>query len=177
MSGTSGRRVCPSALGPAATAGDAGGVSEPRGPERAGGGFLVVGVDGSECARKALRWAYDYAVPAGLAMRVVVAWQVPTAYGWGGAIVDVDFEAQADRELRATVAEVVGDAPEVDVRCLALQGPAAPTLLAAAEAADLLVVGSRGRGGMAGLLLGSVSTACLHHASCPVVVVPCRSDA
>ena len=86
---------------------------------------------------------------------------------------DDGIAAMAEKALAETVADVVGtqDKP-VEVRPTVAEGPAAQVLLAAAAGAELLVVGSRGHGGFAGMLLGSVSQHCAHHAPCPVVVIP-----
>jgi nucleotide-binding universal stress UspA family protein len=140
---------------------------------------VVVGVDGSERAAQALRWAVAEAAAHGSVLEVVHAWQIP--YLGGGlfpATAEVDhalFEASGKEILEAAVtsADTVGLA--VPVRARLSAGGAAGALLEAAEDADLLVVGTRGRGGFAGLLLGSVSHQVMHHAQCPVVVVPATS--
>lgn len=135
---------------------------------------IVVGVDGSDTARSALRWALDEARVRQAEVDVVHTWHVPYtgAYPYATSILDPgEFEGEARRLLDETVegADVTG-VPSVQ-RILA-PGQAAHNLVAAAKGADLLVVGSRGRGGFAGLLLGSVSQQVVHHAPCPVVVVP-----
>ena len=73
--------------------------------------------------------------------------------------------------LAALVREVVGEVTDVEIRQLTVDDDPAPALLAAAQDAELLIVGSRGQGGFADLLLGSVSQQCAHHASCPIVIV------
>jgi nucleotide-binding universal stress UspA family protein len=83
----------------------------------------------------------------------------------------VDFEEVAKQTLQEAVAQAAGPSTGVEIRTHVVRGQPAEVLLNAAKDADLLVVGSRGRGGFKGLLLGSVSTQCVHHASCPVVVV------
>jgi nucleotide-binding universal stress UspA family protein len=82
------------------------------------------------------------------------------------------LEAAARNLLDACVDEARSADPDVDVQGELVEGRPAGALLEAARSADLLVVGSRGRGGFAGLLLGSISAQCVHHAPCPVVVVP-----
>jgi nucleotide-binding universal stress UspA family protein len=137
---------------------------------------IVVGVDGSAHAARALAWAIDEASRRDARLRVVAAWHVPLgAYGLGGlvppvgAAVDDSFREVAEgvAAVAAETARAAGAEAEVRVA----QGQAADVLIDAAADADLLVVGSRGHGGFAGLMLGSVSTQCAHHARCPVVIV------
>jgi nucleotide-binding universal stress UspA family protein len=140
-------------------------------------GRIVVGVDGSETSRHALRWAADEARSHGSQLHVVHAWEVPTpavAVGVGPGRRAARTEGQHD-EASKLVADVVrdelGEAPPGDVRTSIGRGTAAGVLLDAARDADLLVVGSRGLGGFRGLLLGSVSSKMASHAPCPVVIV------
>jgi nucleotide-binding universal stress UspA family protein len=134
---------------------------------------IVVGVDGSPSSMKALRWAIGQAKLTGAEVEAVTAWSYPSGYGWapfseGGA---VDFEGDAGKILVEALAQVSGIAPDVVVEPLVVQGHAADVLVRAAEGADLLVVGSRGHGGFAGMLLGSVSQHCVQHATCPVLIL------
>ena len=138
---------------------------------------IVVGVDGSETSRHALRWAAEEARRHGSQLHVVHAWEVPTpavAVGVGAGRRTAQPEGQHDEASRL-VADVVrdelGDEPPGDVRTSIGRGQAAAVLLDAARQADLLVVGSRGLGGFRGLLLGSVSSKMAAHAPCPVVIV------
>lgn len=133
---------------------------------------IVVGIDGSPGAAKALTWAVEEAERTGATLEVVSVWHTPyvDAYAYTTAAID-------PTELEASAQEVVDDAVEqyrdrVKIQTRVVCGAAASVLLDAAKNADLLVVGSRGRGGFAGLLLGSVSQQVSHHASCPVVIVP-----
>ena len=142
-------------------------------------GRIVVGVDGSEHADAALRWALREAVLRGADLDVVAAWHEPFVPDLSGmapvttATVAIAEETAkiVDRAIDAALVadDVAGDA--VAIHRTVDHGPAAHVLLRAAEGADLLVVGSRGRGGFAGLLLGSVSHDVAHHAPCPVVIV------
>lgn len=133
---------------------------------------VVVGVDGSEGSKGALRWAADYAHRAGGRVLAVGAWQYPAMYyGYAVVLPDDDLAAETERTVRATIVEVLGAEPDVPVETRIGQGPAAGVLLDAATSADLLVVGSRGHGAFTGMLLGSVSNHVVHHAQCPVVVV------
>jgi len=83
----------------------------------------------------------------------------------------LDFETNAKTALVEALAEVSGQEPDVPVRPLVAEGAAADVLLHEAKGADLLVVGSRGHGGLASALLGSVSMYCVLHAHCPVLVL------
>jgi nucleotide-binding universal stress UspA family protein len=136
---------------------------------------IVVGVDGSDESLHALRWALEEARSRGAKLTVIYAWVYPHLPPPGFAPpVQVDMgglQLGAEALLDAAVSEVVG--PDAGVECerAAVQGTAAAVLVEAAEDADLLVVGSRGLGGFTGLLLGSVSQQCAHHAPCPVVIV------
>jgi nucleotide-binding universal stress UspA family protein len=131
---------------------------------------IVVGIDGSEQSKAALRWAIGQARLTGASVDAVTAWRFPASYGPSVVAADLDVEGEATKMLAETVADVVGGASEVQVRQLAGEGPPAEVLLNTAKGADMLVVGSRGRGGFASAVLGSVSLACVLHATCPVLV-------
>lgn len=137
---------------------------------------IVVGVDGSSGGRAALRWALEEAERRHATVDVVLAWHLP--YTFGGPAMTVPFDpaeeaSNAKQQLDHLVAAAVGrEHRDLEVNQIVAQGAAARVLLDVAKGADLLVVGSRGRGGFTGLLLGSVSQQCVHHAPCPVVVVP-----
>ncbi|MFJ9605114.1 universal stress protein [Kitasatospora sp. NPDC101176] len=135
---------------------------------------IVVGIDGSAPSRAALRWAVDQAALTGAVVDAVAAWEYPSLYGWYMPVVDDGFEQTARRTLTTEVDEVLGRDRPVEVRESLLPGHAAEVLLEAAEEADLLVLGSRGRGTFARTLLGSVSVRCAVHGTCPVVIV--RAD-
>ncbi len=134
---------------------------------------IVVGVDGSEAGRDALRWALDEAGRRNATVEAVHAWHQPGAlsYGYLDQIDLEPFEDDARKVLDAAVDSVAipGD-PAVERRLI--PGGAAGVLVDEAKGADLLVVGSRGRGGFTGLMLGSVSQQVAHHAPCPVVIIP-----
>jgi nucleotide-binding universal stress UspA family protein len=133
---------------------------------------IVVGVDGSNPSRRALRWAADQALRWGATLEAVMSVDDPLKNMWvphdrsGPGIVETTRKA-----LERTARSVLGDSPEVKVELLAIEGPPAKALIEASEGCDLLVVGSRGLGGFAGLVMGSVSLQCVSHAPCPVVVV------
>lgn len=133
--------------------------------------FIVVGVDGSAPSRRALAWAARQAQLTGATLRVITAWQLPRDYGFPVVLEDVDLAAEARSVAEQTVREVLGPQPPVPVVVEVHQGHPAVTLVDAARGADLLVVGSRGHGAFAGMLLGSVSEYCVTHATCPVLVI------
>jgi len=138
---------------------------------------IVVGVDGSEGSQRALRWAIAEARLRHASVDAVHAWHAPyllaTPYAPAPSIDPSEFEGEARAILERAVETEVADG--VPVHRVLVCGPAAPTLLDHAKDADLLVVGSRGRGGFAGLLLGSVSQQVVAHAECPVVVIPAHA--
>jgi len=142
-------------------------------------GRIVVGVDGSDPALRALVWARDEAVVRGSTLHVVHAWSPPPPVTEIGAMVspgdDELYEKLAQEVLSDACATIAADSPiSLTIESSAVRGYPSSVLLDAAAEADLLVVGSRGRGGFAELLLGSVSHQCLHHATSAVVVVPHR---
>ncbi|MFE7589824.1 universal stress protein [Kitasatospora sp. NPDC057512] len=139
-------------------------------------GRIVVGVDGSEPSDRALRWAVRQAELTGAAVVAVIAWEYPTyhgARGWfpPGITDEAELAGRARQEVDRAVRRAVGEEPPVEVRTEARYGTPAGALVEAARGADLLVVGSRGLGGFAGMLLGSVAQHCTRHAGVPVVVV------
>ncbi len=131
-------------------------------------GRVIVGVDGSNASKRALRWAADYAVATGAHIEAIAVWEMPATYGWVSSAVDEPPTAAAQRGLETVVAEVVGTTPHVEQTIA--RGHAAHALVEASKRADLLVLGSRGMGGFKGMLIGSVSHYCVQHADCPVVV-------
>lgn len=141
-------------------------------------GRIVVGVDGSQPSRDALRWALEEARLRGAAVEVVYAWRYPVMTYAPGIMAPPtyardDLADEARRVLEATVEAVAGDiAADVVLDEVVVEGPAAEALVKRAGPDDLLVVGHRGRGGFIGLLLGSVAEQCSTHARCPVVIVP-----
>jgi nucleotide-binding universal stress UspA family protein len=135
---------------------------------------IVVGVDGSSGAREALRFAVEEARLRGATLRLVTAWHIPPMAYSGGYVAPLDpreFEKNAAVAGEKALAELQDETAGLEVQRLTREGQAAHVLLEEAKDADLLVVGSRGHGGFTGLLLGSVSQQCAHHASCPVVIV------
>jgi nucleotide-binding universal stress UspA family protein len=139
--------------------------------------FIVVGIDGSEASRVALRFACAEAQIRQAAVHAVHAWWFVPELEPRPPSRDDDWQTLRDEKAKQFVDEFVastlGEARAgVEVTAVAVQGvTAAAALLDAAKGAELLVVGSRGHGGFEGLLLGSVSRQCLQHAACPVVIV------
>lgn len=132
---------------------------------------VVVGVDGSEQSKQALRWAAHFAASAGAYIDAVTAWQYPGAFGWSAVPVDWDPRQDMGKTLTEAVDQVFGAQRPKDIRLRVLEGNAAKVLLDESRGALMLVVGSRGHGGFAGLLLGSVSANLAEHATCPVLVI------
>ncbi|MFC3985209.1 universal stress protein [Streptosporangium jomthongense] len=132
---------------------------------------IIVGVDGSEASTDALRWAARQAHLTGATLKVIRAWQLPPQYGFPVDYSDADFDEEARKQTQQAIAEVLGTDPQVHLVTEVIQSPPAPALIDASATADLLVVGSHGRGAFARMLLGSVSLHCVQHAICPVVVV------
>jgi len=139
---------------------------------------VVVGIDGSEASREALRWAAGEAKLRGASLRVVHTWSRPYAVSGPNpqperpVVGEEDNERRfaeelLDRELAATGVEVTGISIEPEL----VEGPPAKTLLDAAQHADLLVIGSDRRPKLVDNPLGRVGRECVQHSSCPVVVV------
>ncbi len=138
---------------------------------------IVVGVDGSEGSRHALRWALDEARYRNCVVDIVTAYlptYVPAAPDYGYVPLEpLDLVDEVRKMQDTLVHEVLETCPEPvpPYEQHVLKGRASDTLLDAARDAALLVVGNRGRGGFRGLLLGSVSHQIAQHASCPVVII------
>ena len=144
--------------------------------EHSTGPRIVAGVDGSSSSLSALRWAVRQAGLTGAAVDAVIAWNYPAdvgGYGWAPTAMEgsFDFKENAEKTLADAISSTVDPGSTVEVRALVIEGLPAQVLLDASDGADLLVVGSRGHGGFAEALLGSVSQHCVHHAHCPVVVI------
>ena len=140
---------------------------------------IVVGTDGSDASRAAVRWAAREAERRGVPLRIVHAfdWEWHAArYNIGGEFLEIARQ-QADALTQATADEAGAVAPGVPIETDALMGNPVPRLLDIAAEADLLVVGNRGRGGFTSLLLGSVSQRLALHAPSPVVVVRGHGEA
>jgi nucleotide-binding universal stress UspA family protein len=142
-------------------------------------GTILVGVDHSEGAKAALRFALEEAKLRGARLRPVHAWQFATigTPGIEGSYPVVaaelsDLHRAAELALDASLREAIPDPGGVELDRRVVEGAPGAVLVDESRDADLLVVGSRGHGGFAGLLLGSVSQQCAQHAACPVVIIP-----
>jgi nucleotide-binding universal stress UspA family protein len=132
-------------------------------------GTVVVGVDGSEASLEALREAQRLAEPLGADVEAIAAWEFPQMYD-GYTVMGIDgFKERAGQILQESVDKALG--PDNNVRTRLVRGAARQALIEASKGARMLVVGRRGHGRFGGLLIGSVSSACVAHAHCPVVVV------
>ena len=133
---------------------------------------IVVGVDGSEDSKNALRWAARIAGGEGATIDAVTAWQFPNYFGWDRLVTGYSPKADMDKLLTDTVDDVFGPDRPRGMRLHTFEGDPARMLLHVSEGAVMIVVGSRGHGGFTGLLLGSVSMKVAEHAGCPVLVIP-----
>lgn len=138
-------------------------------------GALVVALDDSDSAREALRFAADLAEGLGQPLHVLSVWNLVNASapeglaGTGSS--EQEWQQAADARLADVVAQELGDRTSLQLDLLALHGNTTATLMAVSAVARHLIVGSRGRGGFTGLLLGSTSAQLVQHARCPVTVV------
>jgi nucleotide-binding universal stress UspA family protein len=165
-----GHADCPVVVVPARPA-TAAGARPGEEPSR---GRIVVGTDGSPNSRAALAWALREATVHGACVQVVHAWHPPYISGpYGGqALPTGPFEEAAVQVLDEALAAAGADSVPVPISRVTACGSAARTLIGLAEGAELLVVGSRGLGSFASLVVGSVSQQCAHYAPCPVMIVP-----
>jgi nucleotide-binding universal stress UspA family protein len=139
---------------------------------------ITVGVDGSGHSQKALEWAIKEAAVKQVPLTVLTVHQVASNH-WTGNPIITELDRPEEEKIRKAAEEAVqqavgqhGDPKPPSVTVRAVSGLPARELIDASGDADLIVVGSRGSGGFASLVLGSVSDQLVHHGSCPVVVVP-----
>ncbi len=144
-------------------------------PERERG-RIVVGVDGSPSSVAALTWAVRQAGLTGCVVDAIHAWQYPVSYGWAYSEPEPQLSVLASESLEKAIAQARQADESVEIRAHVVEQSPAQALLAASEGAELLVVGSRGHGGFTGMMLGSVSQHCVHHAPCPVLVIRGQRD-
>jgi nucleotide-binding universal stress UspA family protein len=147
--------------------------SDPFEPAEEGPLGILVGIDGSDRSVDALRYAVDLAPKLGMDLRALAVWSYPTLLYGNYAYPESEPGPEQDARLtleRAT-REVLGDDIPSWYTAATHRGLPAQTLIERSKTSQMLVVGSRGRGGFAGLLLGSVSSACAAHAHCPVLII------
>lgn len=134
---------------------------------------IIVGIDGSEDSVRALKWAAQYARLVDAPLVGLVAWDLEPVYGYM-AMTNWETAESVEREAREVLADALrralGHDAQIEER--SVRGHPAKMLVEASEDAQLVVVGSRGRGGFTGMLLGSVSQHVVTHARCPVIVMP-----
>jgi nucleotide-binding universal stress UspA family protein len=139
---------------------------------------IVVGVDGSEHSQQVLEWAMKEAELKQAPLTVLAVHQVAGSYWTRSPIIypadlpDQEKSRQAAEEAVSQAAGRLGAAAPASVTVQAVSGLPAQVLIDASKDADLIVIGRRGGGGFAGLMMGSVSSQVSHHAACPVVVIP-----
>lgn len=133
---------------------------------------IVVGIDGSPESADALAWAIDFARLSGADIHAVIAWENTLGFGFVPAGAH-SLEDEAQRTLDHTIDKVLADetAPLPHIERFVKHGHSTPVLVEASRGASLLVVGDRGYGGFAGLLLGHCGENCARLASCSVVIV------
>ncbi|MFI6644244.1 universal stress protein [Streptomyces sp. NPDC050504] len=135
---------------------------------------IVVGVDGSEPSRRALRWAADQARLTGARLEAVIAWEDPRQWNMiGFPVLPDDYapESVADQVLAEAIERTFDGPPPVEITRHVIPGHAADAIIGASDGASLVVVGARGRSGFSRALLGSVSNQVAQHAAGPVVIV------
>jgi nucleotide-binding universal stress UspA family protein len=139
---------------------------------------IVVGVDGSAVSIAALKWAIEEARRRGCGVDAVNAWHSdPTTTGLARAdLIQLrprsEVLAAQTELLEGSINDAAGTGTDVEICQVLIEAQPGPALVRTAENADLLVVGSHGHTRLAEVLLGSVSSYCVHHAACPVVVIP-----
>ena len=138
---------------------------------------IVVGVDGSEASVEALRQAQRLAVPLEAEIEALACWEYPNTYSSYVAVGIGRFKEHAEQLLEDALTKAFGRERPHNVDARLVEGFARTILIEASKNADLLVLGPRGHGGFAGLLLGSVTSACIAHAHCPVIAARGRQAA
>ena len=148
-------------------------MNEPQGGPPA----IVVGIDGSEDSKHALRWAAQQAELTNAPLQAITAWQypvdfgtawqIPATYGRSHDFSHADFSEDAKKTLDGAIEEVLGKDRRISVTPQLVRGHPAQVLIEASGHAGLLVVGASGHGGFVGMLLGSVTQHCVGHSACP----------
>lgn len=132
---------------------------------------IIVGVDGSEASIEALRQAVFLAGALNAQIEAIGCWDYPRMYD-RYLMMDIGgFKESAEKVVKEAVARVIGTEPSEMLKIVLVQGDPRSSLIEASKNADMLIVGRRGMGGLAGLLVGSVSSAAITQSQCPVLVV------
>ncbi|GAA4618777.1 universal stress protein [Saccharopolyspora hordei] len=132
---------------------------------------VLVGVDGSEESVRALRWAAKHVSDVGGIVHAAMIWHQPVQFGYRLPTPDKELEQRARTLLDGAVERIKSEFPKVDLRARLIRGHVVNEMVALSKQADLLVVGNKGHGAFAGMMVGSVALKLVHHAACPVVVV------
>lgn len=149
-------------------------MSESTGTPRTNAKRIIVGVDGSESSIGALVRAAEIAAALDLPIEAITVWDYEVMLDAYYPVTDWSPRGDAEKRLATAVERAFGSEPPSMLTQTALRGRAAQVLIEESRGARMLVVGSRGRGGFAGLFLGSTSSACAAHAHCPVLVMHMR---
>lgn len=134
------------------------------------GGRILVAVDGSDSSKDALRTGARLAEALGAPLDAVLCWELPPFFE-GFRDDEQQLRNRSARLLETTLEEVFGDGRPGELRSRLVHGQPGTRLVEESEGAQMLVVGRRGRGGITGMFMGSVSSALVSHAHCPVLVV------
>jgi nucleotide-binding universal stress UspA family protein len=138
------------------------------------GAEVVVGIDGSEESRAALRWAARHAALLGRPLSAVAVWQDQLQFGAAAVFPEPEFAVEARRWLERALGELPEGLPTDAISTHVGRGDPVRVLVELSRDAEVLVLGNNGRGRLSGVLLGSVAQGCAHRARCPVVLV--RAD-
>jgi nucleotide-binding universal stress UspA family protein len=133
---------------------------------------VVVGIDGSEEATHALRWAADYVQRLGAGVvHAISVWHQPVQFGYRLSTSDTELERRARESLDSAVEAVRSEYPRVLLKSRLLRGHPVDEMVSVSEQADMMVVGNQGHGAFTGMMVGSVALKLVHHARCPILVV------
>lgn len=132
---------------------------------------VLVGIDGSDESKNALRWAVKYVASLGGLVHAVTVWHQPVQLGYRLPYPDEELEQRARESLDAAVRPIQEENPGIDMRSHLLRGQVEDELVRLSEQADLLVLGNKGHGTLTGMFVGSVALKLVHQARCPITVV------
>jgi nucleotide-binding universal stress UspA family protein len=132
---------------------------------------IVVGVDGSDQSKQALRWAARIATAENARIDAVAAWDFPSTLGWNALPLGYSPRLDIEKSLTDAVDEVFGPQRPTDMQLITREGNAAHVLLMYSQGAIMIVLGSRGHGGFAGMMMGSVSAEVAEYATCSALIM------